>query len=207
MANKTVKVWDPAVRIFHWSLVIFFAISYLSAEEAEDLHAVSGYVISGLLAFRLLWGFIGTRHARFSDFVYGPGAVIGYIKSLFSGKPAHYLGHNPAGGLMIIALLIFLSATCLAGLKVYGLEGHGPLANAGYSIVSQAYANGDEDEEEARGGHEESAQEEFWEEVHEVMANFMLVLIFVHVSGVIVSSYLHKENLIKSMLTGKKEVF
>lgn len=199
--EKSVKVWDPFVRIFHWSLVALFITAYFTAEESESAHALAGYAISGLLIFRIMWGFVGTEHARFRDFIYSPREIAGYFKGLISGSPKHYLGHNPAGGLMVIILLIGLSATCISGLKAYGVEGHGPLA--GNLLVSAAYANGDDDEDENRG---EKKGEKFWEEVHEVFVNVTLILIAAHIAGVVASSYLHKENLIKAMITGRKEI-
>lgn len=198
--EKSVKVWDLFVRIFHWSLVALFITAYFTAEDSESAHAIAGYAISGLLIFRIVWGFVGTEHARFRDFIYSPREIAGYLKGVFTGKPRHYLGHNPAGGLMVIILLLSLSATCISGLKAYGEEGHGPLA--GDLLVSAAYANGD-DEEENRG---EKKGEEFWEEVHEVFVNVTLILIAAHIAGVVASSYLHKENLIKAMITGRKEI-
>ena len=205
MTDKTVKVWDPLVRIFHWSLVVFFFTAYASAEEAEGLHVFAGYVVLALVLFRIIWGFVGTKHARFTDFVYGPAAIARYLKGLFTGRPAHYLGHNPAGGVMVIALLVFLLLTCWSGLETYGAEGHGPLAGGGASIASVAHADGDDDDDE-RYEHRPAAEgdEEFWEEVHEFFAGFTLFLVIVHILGAIVSSVLHRENLIMAMVTGRK---
>ena len=104
---------------------------------------------------------------------------------------------------MIIALLVSLFATTISGLKVYGVEGHGPLANNGVevSIISEARAHGDEDNK----GKHENEEEEFWEEIHEFFANFTLLLVFVHIAGVVVASRIHGENLVRAMVTGKKE--
>ncbi|MEH6814225.1 MAG: cytochrome b/b6 domain-containing protein, partial [Motiliproteus sp.] len=97
--DKTV-VWDIYIRIFHWSLVSFFIIAYVTEDDWLYLHSFAGYSITGLLIFRLFWGLIGTRYARFSSFVTHPRKVLGYVKTLFSGHPKHYTGHNPAGGIM-----------------------------------------------------------------------------------------------------------
>lgn len=216
--TESVKVWDPMVRIFHWSLVITFIIAYLSGEEESDLHAYAGYVIVGLIVFRLLWGFIGTTYARFSNFLYSPQTVWEYLHSLLTRHPKHYLGHNPAGGLMVILMLLSLAFASYTGLKAYGAEGHGPLAPdaPGISLVASAHADDDyyerddDDEHEhhsyEREGHEleENEEEEFWEEVHEASVNFVLFLILLHVAGVIISSFLHRENLVRAMLTGRK---
>lgn len=200
MEKQQVLVWDLGVRIFHWSLVTLFVFSYLSGDELEDLHAYSGYLIVGLLVFRLIWGFIGSKHARFSDFVRSPATVIAYLKDMKEGKPRRYLGHNPAGGAMVLLLLVSLSLLTFTGLKAYAEEGHGPLANVDVSLVSTAYADDDDDHEKPS----DKEEDEFWEEVHEFMGNFVLLLIFLHIVGVKVSSKLEGENLVKAMITGKK---
>lgn len=201
--SAAVKVWDPLVRIFHWSLVAFFTIAFVTGEEENVWHIYTGYAVLGLIAFRILWGFIGSEHARFSDFIFGPGKVIQYLGSLLGGKPQRYLGHNPAGGYMVLLMLVVLLAVTITGVKVYGLEGHGPLASSeGVSILAVARADGDEGENEQAG---ENESEEFWEEIHEAASYFMLALIGLHILGVIVSSRLHKENLVKAMITGNKE--
>ncbi len=199
--QKQIPVWDILIRIFHWSLVLAFTIAYLSEDDFEDLHVYSGYVVLGLISFRVLWGFIGTRYARFSNFIYPFAETKKYLSSLLSREPKHYLGHNPAGGLMVVALLLSLFATTVSGLKVYGVEGHGPLADNGYeiSIISEARADDDE------GKHEDSPEEEFWEEIHEFFAEFTLLLIFIHIAGVLLASLIHGENLVRAMITGKKE--
>ena len=212
--NTEVRVWDPLVRLFHWSLVLTFFISYFTGDEENQLHIYAGYAVLGLIVFRLIWGIIGTKHARFSDFLASPAKVIEYLKSLGSRKPKHYLGHNPAGGWMVIVLLISLFVSTISGLKLYAVEeGKGPLAGvtSDVSLISNAYADKDEDEKEhgkeyeeheGQGGEREG--DEFWKEVHEVSSNFTLFLIFLHVAGVVVSSKLHKENLVKAMISGNK---
>lgn len=210
METQTVRVWDIAVRLFHWSLVACFAVAYLTGEEESLLHIYSGYAVLGLVLFRLVWGFVGSRYARFGDFVYSPARVVSYLKSLMSSSPQRFIGHTPAGGWMILALLASLLATSVTGLKVYGLEGHGPLADAGPTLTLVAAARADEDEEaEREGGEHEGAgegAEEVWEEAHEFFANLTLLLIFVHVAAVVVTGRLHKENLVKAMITGDKQV-
>lgn len=217
MSGNQIRVWDPLVRLFHWSLVATFTLAYFSGEEESLVHVYAGYVVAGLLAFRLVWGVVGTRYARFSNFLYSPQRTVEYLKSLFSGAPEHYTGHNPAGGWMIIMLLVSLLLTSYTGLKVYGLEGHGPLADGGPEVVlvTPAYADDDddEDEDEEHGEHEghevgeeESEAEEFWEEVHEFFANFTVLLVLIHVAGVVVASRLHRENLVRAMITGNKAV-
>jgi cytochrome b len=106
----TVRVWDPLVRLFHWSLVISFTIAWLG-EGGRGLHQGAGYVVLALVAVRLVWGLVGSRHARFRDFVPRPQGLLAYLKSLPSGHPRRYLGHNPAGGAMIVLLLAMLILT------------------------------------------------------------------------------------------------
>lgn len=203
--KNDIYVWDKIVRFFHWSLVLAFIITYLSGDELELVHAYAGYYIIGLIGVRIVWGIIGSRYARFSQFIYSPATVKRYVKNLFSNQPdeKEYLGHNPAGGWMVIALLLSILATSYSGLKTYGLEGHGPLASI--SVQQQIQANhfikvsNDDDHDE------ENEEDEFWEDIHEFLANFTVLLIFLHISGVIFSSIKHRQNLIKAMITGYKK--
>lgn len=205
-AKQQIKVWDIAIRIFHWSLVVGFVIAYVSGEEEDLLHIYSGYVVFGLILFRILWGSIGTRYARFWNFVYGPEATVTYVKSIFSGKPIHYLGHNPIGGWMVILMLVSLFAVSWSGLELYASEGKGPLANADISLINHALANGDDDDERDEHDDDENEPEddEFWEDIHEALAEITLFLVFVHIIGVLIASVIHKENLVRAMFTGKK---
>ncbi len=209
--DKKIKVWDPIVRIFHWSLISFFLIALITGEDGEGLHVTAGYIIIGLIFFRFIWGFIGTKHARFTDFVRGPGAVISYLKGLVSGRHERYLGHNPAGGAMIIVLLISILFVSYSGLKLYAAEeGKGVFAGGGgISLVSSAYASDDHSydgwkKHELNLAKKRHDQEELWEEIHEVFVGFTLFLIFVHLSGVVLTSVIDKENLVFSMITGEK---
>ncbi|WP_036233224.1 cytochrome b/b6 domain-containing protein [Marinobacterium litorale] len=111
----TVKVWDPLVRLFHWSLVASFAVAYISSEEWQELHETCGYIVVGLICFRLLWGLIGSPYARFSQFVRHPRTVFAYLHDIRHGREARYLGHNPAGGMMVVALLAGLGALTFTG--------------------------------------------------------------------------------------------
>lgn len=203
---QQVKVWDITVRIFHWALVVGFIIAYVSGEEEDLLHIYSGYIVFALILFRILWGFIGTRYARFWNFVYGPEATATYVKSIFSGKPIHYLGHNPIGGWMVILMLVSLFAVSWSGLELYASEGKGPLANADISLINHALANGDDDDERDEHDDDENEPEddEFWEDIHEALAEITLFLVFAHIIGVLIASVIHKENLVRAMITGKK---
>lgn len=208
--ENTIKVWDPLVRIFHWALVAAFFTAYLTEDDWQEIHVLAGYTVAGLVAFRIVWGFIGTRHARFSDFVFSPVTTLKYIKDMFALRARRYIGHNPAGGAMVIALLISLAGTTLTGMQLYAVEENaGPFANVeigNISPVSTAVADDDEYGEygeygEGRG----EGNEEVWEELHEFFANFTLFLVILHIGGVVLSSFAHSENLPRAMVTGRKE--
>jgi cytochrome b len=203
--EQRIKVWDIAVRVLHWSLFVLFFVAYVSGDDESVLHVYAGYGVLALVVFRIVWGFIGTRHARFADFVYGPAATMRYARSLVSSEPLHYLGHNPLGGWMVVALLLCLTATCWSGLEAYGEEGKGPLAAHEIRVVSSAAANDERERRIERGRRKGAAEkDELLEEVHEVLANLTLFLVFLHIVGVLVGSAVHRENLIKAMITGYK---
>lgn len=113
--EDTVRVWDPLVRIFHWSLLASILAAWLTVDVWDKAHEWIGYAAGTLVAVRVIWGFIGTRHARFTDFVRGPRAVIGYFRQALSGHAPRYIGHNPAGGAMVLALLAVVSAIVVTG--------------------------------------------------------------------------------------------
>ncbi len=170
-APVRVLVWDAPVRVFHWLLVLSFAGAWLTAESERwrMVHVTLGYTMAGLVAFRILWGVFGTRHARFTDFVRGPTAVMTYLKSLLRGRPEHHAGHNPAGALAVVALLLLAVAVPATGWALFN----------------------------DLGG-------EWLKELHEGVANAMLALVIVHVAAVAISSWLHRENLVAAMITGRK---
>jgi cytochrome b len=167
----SIKVWDPMVRIFHWSLATLFVTAFATGDDGGQLHIAAGYAIAALVALRIVWGFTGPRHARFGSFVQPPGTVLAYLRNIAQFRPRRYLGHNPAGGVMIIALLMSLAGTAITG----------------YMMTTEA----------------------FWglkwiEELHETCASFTVGLVVFHVLGVILSSFLHGENLVMAMITGRK---
>jgi cytochrome b len=183
--SPEIKVWDPLIRFFHWALVSAFIIAYITEEDFLTIHSWAGYLILSLLCIRFLWGFIGTRYARFSDFAYSPTNIIQFLKDTLRLSAKRYLGHNPAGGAMILLMIISLIITGITGIAVYGAEEQaGPMASWFTQNVH--------------------FWEEAFEELHEFFANFTLLLVFVHVAGVILESLIHKENLVKSMITGLK---
>lgn len=185
--SQSVKVWDPLIRLFHWSLVISFLIAYISAEEFMPVHTWAGYIIAGLIFIRVIWGFVGTEFAQFRSFIYRPTKILAYIKDITLHRARRYLGHNPAGGAMVLTLILSLSLTVISGLFFYGIEEFGgPLASI---VHNWPIWLGDA-----------------FEEVHEFSANLTVFLIALHLIGVLLSSIQHKENLVKAMINGRKEV-
>ncbi|MDD2738958.1 MAG: cytochrome b/b6 domain-containing protein [Methylomonas lenta] len=219
--KKTLRVWEPVIRIGHWTLVLAFFTAYFTEDDFMTLHVWAGYVVGVYLLTRIAWGFVGGKYARFSNFIYSPNQIMGYIKNLVATKPQHYIGHNPAGGAMVIALLLSLSATTLTGLKLYAVEDNkGPFALSAtqvqtqiqsVSLISVANAEDNEDDDEKSELIDseykiDKQAEEFWEELHEVFTNLTLLLVFLHIIGVVVSSYIDKEKLVKAMFTGNKDI-
>lgn len=190
-----------AVRVFHWSLVAFFTLAYITSEFSEDWHVITGYIVFGLVVFRLLWGVIGTHYARFSQFVYRYQRVKRYLRSLMRAEPEHYYGHNPAGGWAVIFMLVMLLLISYTGMEIEAAEGEGLLAQSPVSLIPAAHADDDEHDDDE----EENEQHEFWEDVHEVLVNIMLLFIVFHIAAVLVSSGLHEENLVRAMITGYKK--
>ena len=184
-SSTQVVIWDFPTRVFHWSLVISFALAWISYDDDRYLaaHVYAGYVFFALLLFRLIWGVIGTHYSRFRTFAYSWTSVSAYLKALLTGQAMRHIGHNPIGGWAIFALLMLGMLISISGLLVMaGEEGHGPLSGlVSYNIGI------------------------FSGEIHEILSWAMLGFVGVHVSGVIVESFIHKENLILSMLSGHKE--
>lgn len=118
---QPVLVWDAPVRVFHWLMVLSFAGAYLTAESEvwRLAHVTLGYTMAGLVAFRLVWGLAGTRYARFASFVRGPQAVLAYVRSMLRGQPEHHTGHNPAGAVAIVAMLLLTAGIAASGWVVY----------------------------------------------------------------------------------------
>ena len=170
--KQSVLVWDMPIRIFHWLLAISFAGAWLTSEsEAQQMiHYAFGYSACILVLFRIIWGIVGTRYARFSQFIKGPAETIHHIKSLMTGSEHSGLGHNPAGALVMISLMILI---LLIGLT-------------GYWSVKEFLGD-------------------FMSEAHETISNITLAVVAIHVGAAIVMSFLQKENLVKSMVSGKKE--
>jgi cytochrome b len=178
-----VPVWDGFVRVSHWTIVVGFFVAYFTEDDLLTLHVWAGYVVGVLVLLRIVWGVVGPKHARFVDFLYRPSEVLAYMRDLLRRTGKRYLGHSPAGGAMVIVLLIGLLAVVGTGLVLYAIEEHaGPLAG----LVAAG----------GRGG--------LWEEAHELLANLMLLLVGVHVAGVLLAAHVHHENLVRAMITGRK---
>ena len=171
MTPRKILVWDVPTRLFHWLLAAAFVVALATgdSERYRDLHVLAGAIILVLIGFRLIWGFVGTRYARFSSFAFGPRAVLRYLWSTTTLRPARYLGHTPGGSWAIYLML-----------------GLGVLVGAtGYAAHAEI------------GG-------EWLEELHGALAWTLLGVVAVHVAGVLLSSALHRENLIAAMITGRK---
>jgi cytochrome b len=182
MSRDVVPVWDVAVRLFHWSLAVALVIGYVTREEHYELHLQAGYAVLGLVSFRIVWGFIGTRHARFHNFVASPARAFGYVRGLVAGRSPRYLGHNPAGGNMVVLMLAALVTVSASGIALDAAENRaGPLAQWDLFLYTDRI-----------------------ETLHAVSADACVLLALVHLLGVALSSWRHRENLLLAMLTGRK---
>jgi cytochrome b len=183
--SRRILVWDIPTRLFHWLFATSFAVAWLTSEHDQWLspHIFCGYMMLGLIAFRLIWGVAGGHYARFTAFLYSPMAGLAYLRQVLSGHAARYIGHNPAGSQSVYLLITLGLAVGITGLITQGgEEQHGPLAGL-FSI----------------------AQGEAFKEYHEVIATLMLLLVVGHLVGVAMESWLHQENLPRAMLTGIKD--
>jgi cytochrome b len=197
-------------------LLLFF-VAYLTGDDKGPLHRYVGYAVLLFVIARIYWGFWGTKHALFSDFICSPAKGLNYLKELVTGKPTHYIGHNPAAAWMILLLLTGSIITCLTGYAAHtakkGLHAIG--SGNTISIAGTAYADDDKNErhegkhkkrERHNGEKSDDESDSVWGDIHEVSAQFMLILICLHIVGVAVSSKVHNENLVKGIITGKKDI-
>jgi cytochrome b len=178
-----VLVWDVPIRLFHWSIVILVAVSWFSADQGYmRVHLWSGSALLVLLLFRLAWGFAGSTTARFASFLYPLPRVMGYLRGLLRGDRLLYAGHNPAGGLMVMALIAVLLAQAVTGLFASdGVRFTAPLA----LLVSE----------------EMSLRITGW---HGLIFNLILVLVWCHLVAVGFYLLVKGDNLVRPMLTGRK---
>lgn len=169
---RSVKVWDPIVRIFHWGTALLFLVNFTVFEDDSPAHRYAGYVLFALVLVRLLWGLIGTKHARFSAFWPRPSEIKAHINEIFDDGPKPHISHNPLGALMVYNLLATLVLISITGIML-GMDAFWGVA---------------------------------WVEVlHELLSNYALVCVGLHVVGVLLETKRSKINLVKAMVTGRKE--
>ncbi|CDN57971.1 Cytochrome B561 (plasmid) [Neorhizobium galegae bv. officinalis bv. officinalis str. HAMBI 1141] len=171
-APRSVKVWDPIVRIFHWTIVAACALNFFILEEGKYWHRVTGYVVAGAIIIRLFWGFVGTKHARFDDFFPTPRRLKEQIGGIIESQEKRYLGHNPLASIMIFLLIALLAATAVTG----------------WMTTLDAFWG-----------------EKWLERLHGTIANSIMILVFIHAGAAIVESWRYRENLVWSMITGRKK--
>ena len=169
--DQRIRVWDPLVRILHWTLVLGFFAAYFTRDVAGSWHEILGYIVLSVVLVRTLWGFLGSTYARFRQFVRSPSHTLGYAAKLLKGQQSRYMGHNPLGGWMSVILLLFALLTCASG----------------WLYTTDRYWG-----------------VEWVEELHELLTNITLVLVALHLTGVVFASVHDRENLVASMLHGKK---
>jgi cytochrome b len=170
-----VKVWDPLVRVAHWTLAACVLAAWLTGEAKVEAvrraHEWLGYAALGVIALRCAWGWTGTRYARFAQFVAGPARTLAYAKAVLRGAERRYIGHNPLGAWMIVALLVTAALASLSGWL---------------SITDRFWGA------------------EWLQETHEALADAVIALAALHVAGVIYTSVRQRENLAAAMLSGVK---
>ncbi|MBB4238006.1 cytochrome b/b6 domain-containing protein [Rhizobium esperanzae] len=171
IVNDTVKVWDPMVRLFHWTVVTACILNLFVLGEGKYWHRLTGYVVAAAIAMRIIWGFVGTRHARFGDFFPTPGKVREQILGMINGREPRYIGHNPLASIMMLSLMTLLAMT----------------AATGWMTTLDAFWG-----------------DKWLEEVHGALANSIMILAFIHAGAALVESWRHRENLVWSMVTGRK---
>jgi cytochrome b len=167
-----VKVWDPVIRLFHWGLAAAVGLALIS-DENRNLHEAAGSAALALIVIRIAWGFIGSRHARFSSFMQSPGAILAYLRDIARLRAPRYLGHNPAGGAMTLLLM--------ATVATAGISGWLSETDRFFGVA--------------------------WvEDLHRAAGNLLIALIVFHLIGVLLSSLVHGENLVRAMITGRKQI-
>jgi cytochrome b len=187
MSNVAVPVWDLPTRIFHWALVAAVLTSYATGGRHGLLfavHTASGYAIALLLLFRFAWGFVGSSHSRFADFVYSRRTVVEYARGLVRLAPSRFVGHNPLGGWMVVLLLATLTLAIFTGL--FSSHGEGEAHGILFPLITS----------DGKG--------DGLGEVHELLGNLVVLLACVHLAGVLADWLVTRENLVRAMVTGEK---
>ncbi len=177
-------IWDLPTRLFHWALAGSFAIAWLTGDgdQWRAIHVFAGYLMLGLVGFRLVWGVAGSHFSRFASFWFGPKEAFDYLKQVAKGHAPRHVGHNPTGSLAIYVLLALSVLVGLTGILTLGADEQQGLAAGWFSF----------------------AQARLLKDLHELGATAMLLVVMGHIIGVVVESVLHKENLARSMVTGVK---
>jgi len=169
----SVRVWDPVVRLFHWTVMTGCVLNLFILDEGKYWHRMTGYVVAGAIVVRLIWGFAGTPYARFTQFFPTPRKVRDHIEALLQGRDERTLGHSPLGSVMMITLMALLAAVCLTG----------------WMTTIDAFWG-----------------EKWLETLHGLIGNMIMVLAFVHAASALVESWRHGENLVWSMVPGRKRL-
>ena len=191
MAIAKIRVWDPFIRIVHWLLAAAVLLNWFT-DRPLWLHAWSGYLAGGLVISRVLWGFVGPENARFVSFVRGPWAVFDYLADLARFASRRHIGHSPAGGAMAIALLVMIMLTAGTGMaSLAAMEGRGPLSPVIQRVPPPRTLG-------------QRRPQPVIRDIHQVIANVTLALVVLHVAGVALASFAHRENLLAAMITGRK---
>jgi len=183
-----VRLWDPVVRLLHWSLAIAVIGAWILGEFGPNvmtLHFYFGYAALGIVALRVIWGFVGTKPARFASFAYGPGKVLAYVRGMFAKKPSYWPGHNPLGGWAVFALLGIVLVQAGTGLFVDADDfiNAGPLASTVNSATNRLFT-----------------------QIHAIASKLVLLIVAVHLGAVFFYRFYKGENLVKPMITGWKAV-
>ncbi|WP_050425220.1 cytochrome b/b6 domain-containing protein [Bradyrhizobium tropiciagri] len=169
----SVQVWDLPLRLWHWALAILVLVAWVTPSFCDGLHRLAGYSVIGLLAFRLIWGFAGTRYARFGKLGVRLRAAPRYIWNLRRGITGRYIGLNPAGTVMLVALLLTLAVSAITGAMEVTVTFFGV----------------------------------WWvEDTHAYASDAVMILVALHVLGVIVVGLLQRQNLVRAMFTGRKQL-
>jgi cytochrome b len=193
MKAVEVRVWDPFIRIAHWCLAVAVLWNWIS-DRPLWTHTWIGYTAATLVVLRVVWGLVGPENARFISFVRGPRAVFDYLAGLVRFTSQRYVGHSPAGGAMIVALLVMIALTAGTGMATLAtLEGQGPLS----SVIAKV------ERPPAVPGQRRPPPPAI-RQVHDICANITLILMGLHVAGVVLASLAHRENLVLAMITGRK---
>jgi cytochrome b len=182
--KQSYLIWDLPVRVFHWLIVMLIGYSWYCVEIAEDMdqHFYSGYCVLTLLIFRILWGFLGTHHAKFRNMFYKPAEIMAYLKSFFSRKTSNYAGHNPLGSLSVVALLTLLCVQAVTGLFSNDEDYYfGPLSDYVSTKVSDRLT-----------------------EIHHLNFDILTIFVVMHIFAVLFYLLFKRENLVTAMITGRK---